>query len=33
VVGALGDIEPLPGWRELETFISFQEADKEGLLR
>lgn len=33
VVGALGDIEPLPGWKELEIFISFQVGGGEKLLR
>ncbi|RKX55126.1 MAG: sugar kinase [Thermotoga sp.] len=33
VVGAIGDIEPLPGWKELETFLSFQEFGEKKLLR
>jgi sugar/nucleoside kinase (ribokinase family) len=33
VVGAIGDIEPLPNWKELETFISFQKSGEKSLLR
>jgi len=33
VVGAVGDIEPLPSWQELEDFISFQEGKGEKLMR
>lgn len=33
VVGAIGDIEPLPSWKELETFISFQKSGEKRLMR
>lgn len=33
VIGALGDIEPLPNWRELETFLSFQKSGEKKLIR
>ena len=33
VVGAIGDIEPLPEWEEIETFLSFQEFGEKKLLR
>lgn len=33
VVGAIGDIEPLPNWKELEMFISFQKGGEGKLLR
>lgn len=33
VVGVVGDIEPLPNWKELDTFISFQESGEKRLIR
>jgi sugar/nucleoside kinase (ribokinase family) len=33
VVGSIGDIEPLPNWKELETFISFQKSGEKRLMR
>ena len=32
-VGSIGDIEPLPDWGELETFISFQKSGEKKLMR
>lgn len=32
-VGSIGDIEPLPNWKELETFISFQKSGESRLMR
>lgn len=33
VVGAVGDIEPLPNWKELDTFLSFQKSGEKRLMR
>jgi len=33
VVGAIGDIEPLPTWEEIEIFLKFHETEEGGLLR
>ena len=33
VISALGDIEPLPNWRDLETFLSFQTSGEKKLIR
>ena len=33
VVGAVGDIEPLPNWKEIETFITFQKGGEKRLMR
>lgn len=33
VVGVVGDIEPLPDWKELNTFLSFQQSGEKRLIR
>jgi len=33
VVSSLGDIEPLPNWNEIETFLNFYESKESGILR
>lgn len=32
-VGSIGDIEPLPNWKDLDTFLSFQKKGEKKLMR